>query len=469
MNNGAIVNLTLVTMNPSRDVVTDGGIVWEDGEIIYVGPSFKAKQLAKAKNLEIEDGQKKILFPGMVNSHMHLFQNLLKGLGADLDLETWWPSTIKPAAIAFREEHVEAAATAGTMESIRGGATTLVDYMYAHPVKGLSQVTIEAVNKVGARLVYARGFRNTGAAHGFPVELIEKTSDVFDEVLSLKKYYQTKSDMVRFMVAPAAAWAVDVEGLRDTRDFANETGVPITMHMFETDTDNVVCRERYGMKDAITFFEKTNLLGDDLLAVHVVDIGDRELKAFREHNVKVSHNPMANMYLASGVAPVTEMLERNICVSLGTDGAASNNSTDMLETLKMTALLHKVAAKDPTAITANKVLEMATIDGARAIGMENLIGSIEEGKRADFFVFDPDACGKSSPCHSPVATLVYSSGQASIVKVVVDGKTIINDGDFVEFEEREVYRHQSEMARDLAKRAGYPREFLERDWKSFVW
>lgn len=469
MRSGAIKNITLVTVNPSRDVVTDGGIIWEDGKIIYVGPSYKAEQLARAKNIEIEDGKGKILFPGLVNSHMHLFQNLLKGLGADLDLETWWPSTIKPAAVAFREEHVAAAATAGTLEAIRGGSTTLVDYMYAHPVQGLSQVSIDAVNKVGARLVYARGFRNTGAAHGFPLELIEKTADVFDEVLRLKKRYKDKEDMVRFMVAPAAVWAVDAHGLRDTRDFASDAGVPITMHMLETETDNVICKERYGMKDAITFFEKTHLLGDDLLAVHVVAVGDRELKAFREHGVKVSHNPMANMYLASGVAPITDMLERNICVSLGTDGAASNNSTDMLETLKMTALLHKVNAQDPTAITGNKVLEMATIDGARAIGMDHLIGSIEEGKQADFFLLDPDACGKSSPCHSPVATLVYSSGQQSIVKVVIDGKTIINNGDFVELEERAVYEHQSEMARDLANRAGYPREFLERDWKSFVW
>lgn len=469
MKDGALKNLQVVTMNPSRDVLKDAGIVWQDGVIRYVGPSHKAEQRAVANGIPVRDGANRVLFPGLVNSHMHLFQNLLKGLGADLNLEAWWPSTIKPAALAIRSEHMEAAAMAGAMEAMRGGATTLVDYNYAHPVQGLSEATIDAVGRVGCRLVYARGFRNTGADHGFPVELIEKTKDVFSEIVRLRTGYRDQEDMVRFMVAPAAVWAVDEEGLRDTRDFASDEGVPITMHMFETDTDNVVCRERYGAPDAIRFFQQAGLLSDDLLAVHVVAAGERELRAFREQGVRVSHNPMANMYLASGVAPVTDMLERGICVALGTDGAASNNSTDMLETLKATALMHKVRSGDPTAITAGKVLEMATIDGARAIGLDHLIGSIQEGKRADFFLLDPDACAKSSPCHDPVATLVYSSGQSSIETVVVDGSIRIKEGCFVDLEERTAYERQSEMARDLVQRAGYPREFLEKDWKSFVW
>ncbi len=449
---GAIVNTTLITMDPQRKRAEQGGMVWEEGEIVFIGENQAVKRWAQQKKLPLIDGTGRYVFPGLVNTHMHLFQNLLKGLGADLTLEAWWPSTIKPAAMLLEAKHLQAAAVGGTLEAIRGGSTTLVDYMYAHPQEGLSEVLIDAVSQVGARLMYARGYRNTGADYGFPKVLIERTKDVFSEINRLQRDYEEKQQMVSFMLAPAAVWALDASGLMDTRGFADEAGIPITMHMFETKTDNVVCRERFGVKDALSFFKQTRLLGDDLLAVHVVDVGARELDAFLEYGVKVSHNPVANMYLASGISPVIDMLKRNIVVGLGTDGAASNNTTDMLETMKITALLHKTAALDPTAMTADKVLGMATIEGAKAIHMEEYVGSLEVGKKADFFVFYPDGCGKSSPCHDPVASLVYSSGQQSIETVVIDGRTILDKGKFVDLDEHEAYERQSNMARDLMQK-----------------
>ncbi len=460
MNSGALNNAVIVTMNPGRDLLARGGIVWEDGRIVFVGPSDEAGRAAGDRGLRPQDLHGAVVFPGLVNTHTHLFQNLLKGLGADLNLEDWWPQTIKPAAVCIEERHARAAAAGGMLEAIRSGTTTLVDYMYALPDRGLSDVVIEQGLQTGIRLVYARGFRNTGAQHGFPVQLIEQTDDVFEDVLRLRRQYEKPDGMVRLRVAPAAIWALDGQGLRDTRGFADETGIPLTMHMYETDTDNVVCRERYGAVDALATFEEAGFLGPDLMAVHVVAVGDRELDAFSRQGVSVSHNPVANMYLASGTAPVPDMLARGMQVGLGTDGAASNNGLDMLETLKTTALLHKVTTGDPTAMTAGRVLEMATIGGARALGMDGSIGSLEVGKKADLFVLNPACHGKSCPVHHPVATLVYSCGQDAVEKVVIEGRTILDKGVFLFQDEEQVCRTQQEMAVDLVRSADYPADFL---------
>ncbi|MFW5878032.1 MAG: amidohydrolase family protein, partial [bacterium] len=248
MKSGGIINATVVTMDSHNNIIRDGGILWKDSRIIGVGKSPEIESMAQEKNIYVESADNAVIFPGLVNTHTHLFQNLLKGLGADLNLESWWPQTIKPAAVNLRKEHVRAAAAGGMLESLRSGTTTVLDYMYALPVAGLSDFVIEQAKQLGIRLVYARGFRNTGAQYGFPTELIEKTEDVFDDVLRLRDLYEKDDGMLKIWVAPAAIWALDGAGLRDTRRFADEHGVPVTMHMYETDTDNIVCRERYGAR-----------------------------------------------------------------------------------------------------------------------------------------------------------------------------------------------------------------------------
>lgn len=465
---GALLNVTIVTLNKAREVIQNGGLVWENGRLSYVGESAGAQQFAQRRGITWEEGRGKLVFPGLINTHMHLFQNLLKGLGSDRPLENWWPEVIAPAAVKIREKHLAAAVKAGALEAVRSGTTTLVDYMYAHPVAALSDVEIDSLRQVGVRTVYGRGFRNTGADIGFPQELIEKMEDVFDDILRLRKEYEKESDgMVKIWLAPAAAWALTVEGLRQTREFADAYRIPVTMHMFETETDNVICQKRYN-KTALDYFEEAGLLGPDLLAVHTVKVRERELRAFKAYGVKVSHNPVSNMYLASGVAPVPEMLQADLTIGLGTDGAASNNCLDMLETMKITALLHKVYWNDPTIITAQKVLEMATIDAAKSIGLDEEIGSLETGKKADFFVYSSSRDPNSCPCHDPVATLVYSSGNAGVEKVVINGETILHESEFVRVDERKTMAEQQEMAEDLVRLADYSC-LLNRGWKSFIW
>jgi 5-methylthioadenosine/S-adenosylhomocysteine deaminase len=278
---------------------------------------------------------------------------------------------------------------------------------------------------------------------------VEKPEDVFADVTALKEEFEGDG-MFRIWLAPAAGWGASTGLLRATREYADRNDTPVMMHMFETGTDDAISRERNG-KSAIRHYEETGLLGPGLLAVHSVAIGEEEIRAYARNQVSVSYNPIANMYLASGVAPVGEMLKAGITVAIGTDGAGSNNDNDMLEAMKFGALLQKTFHKDPLAMTAGGMLRMATIEGARALGMDRITGSVEEGKKADFFLFDPSKSVKSCPVHDIVATLIYSGDHKAVDTVVINGNTVLEDGRFLLADEKEILDDAQLMADDLVR------------------
>ena len=203
--------------------------------------------------------------------------------------------------------------------------------------------------------------------------------------------------------------------------------------------------------------------------VHCVHLNHEDILRAARHDLKVSHNPVSNMYLSSGIAPIPEMLAAGITIGLGVDGAASNNGQDMLELMKATALLQKVGTLDPTVITAEKVLEMATIDGARAVGLEKEIGSLEVGKKADFVVFDPFRNPKAVPLHNPVSTLVYSSTMENIESVAVDGEFVLLEGRFTMLDdEQKLLREAQRVAEDLCVRGGITNRLDGHAWRSIA-
>lgn len=450
---GAIIHSTIVTMNPKREILKNAGILWDNGKIVLLGNSEDILEKAKNLKTDVIDAGGAFVFPGLINTHNHLFQHLLKGYGADMNLENWWPSIIGPAGSNLRECHLRAAVRGGALEALRCGTTTIVDYMQVHPVKDLSSAEIETAAEIGIRLIYGRGYRNYSRGGAFPQKLNEDLNQVFDEVKYLYKHYETSADgLTRIFLAPAAAWAVTFDGLKDTADFSRQERIPVTMHTFETETDKKVCKEKYGMR-AIDYYEKAGILSPGFLAVHCVNMDVDDIKTYKEHDVKISHNPVSNMYLASGVSPVTKFMKQGMTVSLATDGAASNNSNNMLEVLKSAALIHKVYNRDPQALTARQVLEMATINGARAIGMENVIGSLEEGKQADMFIFDPFKSPTCCPTSDPISTLVYSCDSRGVITTIVKGKILLKDDHFVALDEEKILREEQEQSHDLAKKS----------------
>ena len=246
----------------------------------------------------------------------------------------------------------------------------------------------------------------------------------------------------------------------------NEYKSGFTVHISETEFDREATKALHGLYDA-PLLEELGIVGPNVLMVHCCYLTDADMDMAQKYDIKVSHNVCSNMYLSSGVAPVPEMLKRGINVSLGVDGTASNNAQDMVELMKFTALQHKVATKDPLAISAEKVLELATIDGARAVGLENEVGSLEIGKKADLVIFDPLECPKAIPMHNPVSTLVYSSSLKNITGVMVDGQVIMKDGIIVRVkDEKEVYRSVQRCAEDLCVRGQITNRREGHKWNS---
>lgn len=454
MYDGAIINATIVTMDKHHRVIPSAGLMWKDGRIVMVGSCKEVKNAALNNAIPITYADGAFVFPGLINTHNHLFQHLLKGLGVDMNLERWWPSVIGPAGSVLREKHLRAAVLSSSLEALRTGTTTILDYFHVHPVKGLSEVELDAISEAGIRLVYARGFRDGGNSKTFSHKgLEENLDDVFLEVLELKKRFNKNNNLARIYLAPASPPAISLEGLTNVASFSKKENIPVTMHVFETGSDDEVCLVRDGIT-AIEYLDKAGILSPFFLAVHCVKVNKNIISQFVKHDVKISHNPLSNMYLASGVAPVPDFLKAGLTVSLATDGAASNNSNNMLEVMKTTALLHKVMTGNPQTLTAQMVLEMATIGGAKALGLSTELGSLEEGKLADLFIFEPNKSATCSPITDPVSALVYSADSRGITTTVVGGRTLLKEDHFCHLNEAEVLHQEQIQAFDLASKIG---------------
>ncbi|MDA3939935.1 MAG: amidohydrolase [Spirochaetia bacterium] len=459
-----IENITIVTMNEKREILEKYAFVVDGSLIKDIGPS----ELIKAKykdTKKIIDGTGKIIFPGLINTHNHLFQTLLKGLGDDLNLADWLAQMTFPSSAHLLPENVYDASMLGCVEGIRCGTTTQLDYMYPHAREGLSDGVVNAFKDLKIRGILGRGMMNIGEQFGVPKAIMQDLDTIEKDCYRLfDTYHKTENDRIKVWTAPAALWSNSEELLKLAWRITNEYDSGFTIHVSETPFDREAGKEIHGVFD-FDVLEKLGIVGPNVLMVHCVHLTPEDIKKAKQFDLKVSHNTTSNMYLASGVAPVPEMLKAGLTVGLGVDGAASNNSQDMIELLKHTALLHKVYTQNPTVITAEKVLEMATIDGARAIGEEKNIGSIEVGKKADFFIYNPALSAKSTPMHHPVSTLVYSGTHACVETVVIDGNIILENSILKTADEYQIIKRGQEAADDLSKRAGTSGN-KRRKWRS---
>ncbi len=454
---------TIVTMNPDRAVLHDSAIYIENDRIAAIGDSLDlARQFP---NAEMIDCRERVIIPGMVNTHTHLFQTLLKGLGDDRVLKDWITYMTAPSAVELTPEDCYAAARYGCVESIKSGVTTLVDFMYAHPRPHLTEAVIRAFEETGMRGIVARGYLTTGEAFGIPKPLIETVGAALADARQLIRKYNHPGARVQVGLAPCMIWSVDRETLEKTRQLADEEKVLITIHVSETPFEIEKSMQLFGMRD-LQYMDHIGFLGPDVLAVHCVHCLDRDLRIMKKHNVKVSHNPCSNLYLASGFAPIPQMLIADITVGLACDGPASNNNHNMIQTLKFAALIHKGYHQDATVITAEKVLEMATIDGARAIGLDHEIGSIEPGKKADLVVLNYDNFF-INPVHHPVSALVYSALGNEPETVFIDGKIVMQQRSMHTVSESEVMQAAKSAAVSLTERAGTA-ALKNREWRSIA-
>ena len=454
-----LTHALIVTQDIARRVLPDSALAIKDGHILAVGAtSDLSAQYTATETINLSG---KIIFPGLVNTHTHLFQVATKGLGEDMTVQDWVEVVTAPTAIHMTPEEMNLFCLTGCLEMIHGGVTTVVDMSYRAHSFALHEQNILAMQQSGLRARYTSIISDFGVEYGVLPGLIMPIEWFMDQYSRLLDQYPPDDRMAVWM-AIGAPWTISDDGMQKALEFSLKTATPMVMHINENGVDNYLSQQRHGL-NIVPYLDQIGFLRPDLLAIHCVVTNDEDIELYKKHDVKISYNPISNMYLGSGIAPMLKMSQAGLTIGLGVDGAGSNNSQDMIETLKMSALVQKAAAGDASVIDAQTVLDWATLGGARALHLDDTIGSLEPGKCADLFVVAPNSA-RIVPIHDPVASLVYSGGAENVEMTIANGKILMRDGVIQHIDETETLRRCQQSALDLAQRCGSNSK-VRRSWK----
>lgn len=418
----AIVGGSILTMNDQKQVIEDGYLAIKGDRIVDLGSNKELSKKYLPKKKIFANG--KAIIPGLINTHTHVPMVLFRGIADDLVLQEWLEKYIFPAeAKNVSRDFCYWGTMAGCLEMIKGGVTTYVDMYY------FEDAIAEATSKAGMRGILGETLID------FPVA-DNKTPE--EALVYTEKFVERwrNNPLIIPAIAPHAPYTVNPEHLRAVKEFAEKQNIPIVIHLSETqgEVDDIV--KRYGARP-IMHLEKLGLLSNRLIAAHVVWANQEEIELLKERGVGVAHNPQSNMKLACGVAPVPEMLKAGVAVGLGTDGAASNNDLNLFEEIDTAAKLHKLNSKNPTVLSAQEALEMATIRGAKAIHLEKEIGSLEVGKRADLIVINLQT-SHHQPLYNLYSSLVYATKASDVETSIINGKVVMQNGKVVTLNETEI-------------------------------
>lgn len=401
----------VLPIEPAGQVLEHHSIAIKDGSIVALLPTAEAHASHTAAKHHIL--QDHVLMPGLVNLHTHAAMTLLRGLADDLPLMAWLKEHIWPA----ENRHMSAEfASDGTLlacaEMIRGGITCFNE-MYFFP-----EASAEAV--LTARIRAAIGM----IAVDFPTPYASDADDYLNKGLALRDRYKDEP-LLAFCMAPHAPYTVGDKTFAKILTFAEQLDLPIHIHLHETEDEIRQSLQDHGIRP-VERLHNLGLLGPNLIAVHSVHLAPNEIALLARQGCHVAHCPSSNLKLASGIAPVTEMLDAGINIGIGTDGAASNNTLDMFSEMRLAALLAKGASGRPEIAPAHEVLRMATLNGAKALGLGHLIGSLEPGKAADMIALNLSTL-ETLPCYDVASHLVYAAGREQVSHVWVNGELLMED------------------------------------------
>lgn len=449
----------IITMDSKRRIIKDGAIAIEDGEIRAVG---KAEQLDKdyryRSDIVINNNPHDIVMPGLINTHVHLAQGLLRACADYLPLIPWLKDRVWPLQGNYKPEEALASAKLVTLEMIKTGTTTFLETGLVGRY-GPDKI-IEFLHSSGIRAAVARHVMDmTGYAleenilHEGLVELGDKS---YKDTIRLYHKYHGWDNRIWIWFGPRTPGAVSIELYRKMAEKAKELETGITMHLAEVKADVEYTMTKFGKKP-VEFAHWVGLTGPNVVLVHVVWATDEEIKLLAETKTTVSHNPCSNMKLASGAARISDMLKAGVNVALGTDGGPSNNDYDLLREMKHAALLQPLRTLDAKAIRVEQVLEMATINGAKALMIDHMVGSIEPGKRADIIVVDFNK-PHLKPFNNPLSHLVYSATGYDVKHSIIDGKLVMFNSKVLTLNEEEILKEADKAAYSLYERAGLCKE-----------
>jgi 5-methylthioadenosine/S-adenosylhomocysteine deaminase len=436
----------LVTMDSERRVIENGAVVVEGNSIIDVGKSSEMKKTHSVDR--VLGGRKCMIIPGFVDVHSHVFQCLLRGIGDDLPVEAWVDKSVFPMAKATTKEDFYWAAKLNALEMIKSGTTTFADSHYIHIDKHAIDRVADGTLESGIRSIMVRASQNAFD----PAEFLEDVATAKKETRRIFAKYNGREG--RMLVLPEILKPIEADEnfIIEMKALADELGNGLHMHVAETLDELKLIKNRTGLGE-IEYLEKLGVLDSNLLMAHIVWASKKEILSIKRADAKIAHNPVSNQYLADGVADVPLMRSLGITVGIGCDGASSNNDQDMIKAMKMCALMHKNYTLDASVITAEDVMEMATIDGARALRMEDTIGSIERGKKADLAVIDLNK-PHLTPCPRPISNLVYSANGSDVITTIVDGKILMEDRVVCSLDEQMILDRVDEITKDLIEKSG---------------
>lgn len=423
-----ITNGILLTVDDNETTIENGAVAVTADTITAVGSASELSTIAAKETIDAKGG---IIMPGLVNAHTHAAMTCFRGLADDLPLMEWLNDHIFPAEANLDHEKVRRGTTLACAEMIRSGTTTFCDmYLFEGAVA-------EAAKAAGMRAVVGE------VLYDFPSPNYGPLDAGFDYTEFLIRRWKD-DPLISIAVEPHSPYLCAPELLQRAAETARSHGARLVIHLSETESEVEQIVEKYG-KRPVAHLAELGVLGDNLIACHCVVLDDADIALLKRFDVKVVHNPESNMKLASGVAPVPKLIAEGITVAIGTDGCSSNNDLDMFGEMDTAAKLHKGFTLDPTVTDAATVLRMATINGAKALGLDGITGSIEVGKRADIIVIDTRK-PHLVPIYHPESHLVYAVRGDDVVTSLINGRVVMRNGVLTTIDEGEAMAAVAEIA-----------------------
>ena len=428
-----VTNATIVTMDRDGRVIANGAVAIDGPDIVAVDAAEVMQR--RFRGSETIDAAGQVVLPGLINTHTHAPMVLFRGLADDLALMDWLTKYIFPAeAKMVSPEFVRAGTRLAALEMIQSGTTTYTDMYY------FEEAIAAETKAAGLRGVLGQ------TVIEFPVADAKTPAEALARAEKFIAAF--KGDpLITPAVAPHAMYTLDGPTLTAARNLSRRHGVPTLIHLAETRDEVRIAQERFKMSP-VGYLDSLGFLGPGVVAAHAIWVSEPEVTILRQRGVGVSHNPESNMKLASGTAPVPAYLNAGVAVGLGTDGAASNNDLDMFEAMRTASLVHKLQTGDPRVVGARTALEMATMGGARVLGMAAKIGSLEPGKRADVIVVGMTSA-RQTPMYDPISHLVYATHGDDVRTTIVHGKVLMRDRKVVTLEEAAVLRDARAWAQQV--------------------
>ncbi len=427
-----IKNGLILTMNTDMEIIENGAVRVRDGVIIAVGTTEETSSSLPTREIDARGG---IIMPGLVNSHTHAAMTLFRGLADDLPLMEWLHDHIFPAESRITADMVYRGTLLACAEMLLSGTTCFCDmYLFEEEVA-------RAADQAGMRAVVGE------VLYDFPSPCYGPLDKGFEYVNTMMEKWKNHP-LVTVAVEPHATYTCAPELLTRAADLARTRKVPFVIHVAETSNEIKLIEEKYG-KTPVQFLADLGVLSSNLVACHCVHLTQEDRALLKKFNVKMVHCPESNMKLASGVAPVPVLLAEGICVSLGTDGCASNNDLDLFGEMNSAAKLHKVFSMNPEAVDAKTALQMTTINGAKALGLDRQIGSLEVGKQGDIIVVDTRA-PHMVPMYNPYSQLVYAARGSDVTTTIVNGRVLMENRKLVTLNVDKIMDDVRTLAKEIA-------------------